>query len=61
MSEFFHSQAFAFILGCFTGGMVIFIVTIILAASSRDSKAEGKTDMVSRLEKKAEDIFGMKI
>ena len=59
--SFLHSWAFAFIIGCFVGGTVVFIVTIILAASSRDSRAEGKTDMVSRLEKKAEDIFGMKI
>jgi len=40
MTEFFHSQAFAFILGCFVGGLIGFIGAVILAASGKASRME---------------------
>ena len=42
MPEFTQSWAFAFIVGCFVGGIITFIVTIIMAAGSRGSRAEEK-------------------
>ena len=40
MTEFFHSQAFAFLLGIFIGGIIGFFTAAILAASARASREE---------------------
>ena len=40
MTEFFHSQAFAFIIGCFVVAVIAFILWVICAAGSKRSRAE---------------------
>lgn len=40
MPEFTQSWAFAFIAGCIVGGIITFIVTIIMVAGNRRSRAE---------------------
>jgi gas vesicle protein len=44
MIDFFHSWAFAFIIGCFVGGAIGFIGAAILAASGRASRMEEKIE-----------------
>ena len=45
MPEFTQSWAFAFIIGCIVGGIITFIVTIIIAAGSMRSKAEERMEI----------------
>ena len=40
MPEFFHSQAFAFIIGCVVGGAFGFLLACILAAPGKASRME---------------------
>jgi len=40
MPEFTNSWVFAFIAGCFVGGICVFIATIIIVAGSNRSRAE---------------------
>lgn len=42
MINFFHSWAFAFIAGCFVGGIIGFFTAAILAASGRASRMEDR-------------------
>ena len=42
MPDFFHSWAFAFIIGCFVGGCFGFLGAAILATSGRASRMEEK-------------------
>ena len=39
-ANFFHSWAFAFIIGCFIGGLIGFFTACILAASSKGSRED---------------------
>ena len=48
--NFFQSWAFAFIAGCFVGGLIVFIVTIIVAAGSRRSRAEERIEATRRVD-----------
>lgn len=73
MINFFHSWAFAFIIGCFVGGFIGFIGAAILAASGKASRMEDERifeaarreeqrrglpdDMTSQVE----DILGRKV
>jgi len=44
MPEFTYSWAFAFIVGCFVGGLIGFVLTIICAASGKASRVEEKIE-----------------
>lgn len=44
MIDFFHSWAFAFIIGCFIGGCFGFLGAAILAASGQASRMEEKIE-----------------
>jgi len=48
MIEFFHSQAFWFIIGCFVGGAIGFIGAALCAASGRDSRMEERIEIVTQ-------------
>lgn len=52
MTEFFHSQAFAFIIGCFIGGAIGFFVAALCAGSGRASRAE--EEMIYKAAKREE-------
>ncbi len=55
MTEFFHSWAFAFILGCFAGGMVGFFVAALCAVSGRASRMEEEIEAEIMTQGKPED------